>query len=83
MTTAIDWIKARTTIKTEESLTVEGVEYAVETEFFAGHLPRQMIRAAAKATLESGDFVNEVLAVHAKSGFTEYSRTTYTPTAAA
>lgn len=85
MTTAIDWIKARTTTKTDEPLIVDGVLFDVEIDFFAGHLPRQMVRAASKAALEytetSERVVNEVLAVHVKSGFAEYSRTTYTAAA--
>lgn len=79
---AMDWIKARTTTKTDEPLTVEGVTYSVTREVFAGHLPRPMIRAAAKAPLVSTDLEHETLTVHAKSGFTEYSRTIYTPAAA-
>ncbi len=83
---AIDWIKARTKVVTDEPLVIEGVTYEVETHLFQGHLPRPMIRSAARAELEctdetanGGGAVNEVIAVHAKSGFTEYSRTTYTP----
>ncbi len=80
--TALTWIKERTERRNEEALVVEGVTYDVTSEVFSGHLPRNMIRAATKESLEVSDTVNEVIAVHAKSGFTEYSRTVYTPRAA-
>ena len=82
MTNALNWIKERTVTKTDEPITVEGVTYEITTEVFAGHLPRRMISALAKAPRETSDLVNEVVRVNARTGFTEYFRTVYTPIAA-
>ena len=83
MANALNWIKARTKTITDDPIAVDGVIYDIKRDVFSGHLPRRMISAVAKAPLASTDTMTEVLVCHAKSGFTEYTRTTYTPRTAA
>lgn len=79
---ALNWIKERTETKADEPLTVEGVTYDVERSTFTGRLPRRMIAQLCKEKLEVTDTVYETVYVERKSGFTQFTRTTYTPRAA-